>query len=67
MATPIAGYSHSSIMNWLPNFPQECGPQGEPKVVHIDQECDYEITPLADNFEEFIRGLVNDDDFEFED
>ncbi len=46
---------------------RECGPQGEPKVVHIDQECDYEITPLADNFEEFIRGLVNDDDFEFED
>lgn len=37
-----------------------CGPQGEPKVVHIDQESDYEITPLADTFEDFIRGLVND-------
>lgn len=39
---------------------RECGPQGEPKVVHIDQEYDYEITPLADSFEEFIRGLVNE-------
>ena len=43
-----------------------CGPQGEPKVVHIDQECDYEITPLADSFEEFIRGLVNEEVFETE-
>ena len=41
---------------------RECSPQGEPKIVHIDQECDYKITPLADNFEEFIRGLVNEDD-----
>lgn len=46
---------------------RECGSQGEPKIVHIDQECDYKITPLADNFEEFIRGLVNEDDFELED
>ena len=44
-----------------------CGPQGEPKVVHIDQERDYEITPLADGFEDFIRGLVNEYDFELED
>lgn len=46
---------------------RECGPDGEPKVVHVDQEWDYKITPLADSFEEFIRGLVNEDDFEFED
>lgn len=46
---------------------RECGSQGEPKIVHIDQECDYKITPLADNFEAFIRGLVNEDDFELED
>lgn len=39
---------------------RECGPQGEPKVVHIDQECDYDITPLADSFEDFIRGLVSE-------
>lgn len=45
---------------------RECGPHGEPKVVHIDQESDYEITPLADSFEEFIRGLVKED-FELED
>lgn len=42
---------------------RECGPQGEPKVVHIDQESDYEMTPLADNFEEFIRGLVNEEEY----
>ncbi len=43
---------------------RECGPQGEPKVVHIDQEYDYEITPLADTFEDFIRGLVNSEVYE---
>lgn len=42
---------------------RECGPQGEPKVVHIDQEDDYYITPLADSFEEFIRGLVDEEDY----
>ena len=40
---------------------RQCGPSGEPQVVHIDQEFDYEITPLADNFEAFIRGLVHAD------
>lgn len=39
---------------------RECGREGEPKVVHIDQEDDYKITPLADSFEDFIRGLVNE-------
>lgn len=43
---------------------RECGPEGEPKVVHIDQELDYKITPLADSFEEFIRGLVHEDEFD---
>lgn len=43
---------------------RECGRQGEPKVVHIDQELDYEITLLADNFENFIRGLVNSEELE---
>ena len=37
----------------------DCGPEGEPCVVHIDQERDYEITYLADNFEEFVRGLIS--------
>ncbi len=36
---------------------RECGPEGEPKVVVIDQEYDYRITPLADSFEEFVLRL----------
>ena len=45
---------------------RECGPQGEPKVVHIDQEDDYYITPLADSFEEFVRKLVDEEDYDDE-
>ncbi|MGG2134644.1 SMI1/KNR4 family protein [Bacillus sp. S2(2024)] len=40
---------------------RECGPQGEPCVVHVDQEADYKITWLAKDFESFIRGLVNEE------
>ena len=36
----------------------DCGPEGEPCVVHIAQESNYEITYLADCFEDFVRGLV---------
>lgn len=43
---------------------RKCGKQGEPEVVHIDQEYDYKITHLADNFESFIRGLVDEDFFD---
>jgi hypothetical protein len=43
---------------------RDCGPTGEPKVVHVDQECDYEITPVADSFEAFIRGLEAESAFE---
>jgi hypothetical protein len=41
----------------------DCGADGEPKVIHIDVECD-EITPVAKNFEAFICGLEarNEDD-----
>lgn len=41
-----------------------CGTDGEPEVVHVDQEDDYKITFLADNFEEFIKGLVNDEQYD---
>ncbi|MEF3354110.1 SMI1/KNR4 family protein [Paenibacillus sp. GYB006] len=41
-----------------------CGRDGEPEVVHVDQEDDYEITFLADNFEAFIRGLVSEEEYD---
>lgn len=40
---------------------RKCGPEGEPEVVHVDQEFDYKITFLAKDFETFIKGLVHDD------
>jgi hypothetical protein len=43
---------------------RKCGPRGEPSVVHVDQEGDYAITPLAKNFETFVRGLVDESEFE---
>ncbi|MDP8036990.1 MULTISPECIES: SMI1/KNR4 family protein [Pasteurellaceae] len=42
----------------------ECGSQGEPKVVHIDQEHNYKVTFLAESFEEFIQNLKSDEEFE---
>ena len=36
-----------------------CGPKGEPAVVHVDQERDFKITPVAPDFESFVRGLVD--------
>ena len=41
-----------------------CGPTGEPRIVHVDQESDYAVTVLADSFAEFVRGLRDDSDFE---
>lgn len=43
---------------------RHCGKDGEPEVIHVDQEDDYEITFLAPDFETFIRGLVNDEDYD---
>ncbi len=56
--TPTAG--HQVIMLDY----RECGSAGEPKVAYVNQEWDYEITVLADTFEEFIRGLVNEEVFD---
>lgn len=42
---------------------RKCGPRGEPSVVHVDQEWDYAITPLAKNFDAFVRGLVDESVF----
>lgn len=38
---------------------RKCGYDGEPEVIHIDQEADYQITFLAKDFETFILGLVH--------
>jgi len=38
----------------------KCGRNGEPEVVHVDQEGDYKKTFLAKDFETFIRGLVSE-------
>ena len=34
-----------------------CGKDGEPEIVHVDQEADYKKTFLAKDFETFIKGL----------
>ncbi|MEP4247688.1 SMI1/KNR4 family protein [Tateyamaria sp.] len=40
---------------------------GEPTVVHVDQDSDFQITFVARNFEAFVRGLRHKDTFSFED
>jgi hypothetical protein len=55
--TPTAG--HELIMLDY----RECGKQGEPRVVLVDQERDYRITFVAPDFATFIRGLVSWDEF----
>lgn len=55
--TPSAG--HEQIMLDY----RECGRRGEPRVVHVDQEADYRITPVAPDFATFVRGLVGEDEF----
>lgn len=43
---------------------RHCGKDGEPEVIHVDQESEYEITFLAPDFETFIRGLVNEEKYD---
>ena len=40
-----------------------CGRAGEPRVVHVDQEVGYVLTPLAETFDAFLAGLVPEDSF----
>ena len=42
---------------------RDCGPDGEPAVVHVDQESDFKIVKLADDFQGFIDGLKHEDEF----
>ena len=46
----------------------QCGPKGEPRIVHVDQEGDYFITVLANSFEEYVLKLkpYRDDEHEAE-
>ena len=44
----------------------ECGPTGEPRVVHIDQEWDYKVVIVAPNFESFICNLEDESAFDLE-
>jgi hypothetical protein len=41
-----------------------CGPDGEPSVVHVDQEVGYVVTLLARTFEDLIAGLVGEETFQ---
>lgn len=43
---------------------RECGADGEPQVVHVDQESDYRITFVAKDFASFVRGLESDEAFD---
>ncbi|MDR1652734.1 MAG: SMI1/KNR4 family protein [Prevotellaceae bacterium] len=71
----IKEWGYPEIGIWICNCPsaghdavfldyRECGKDGEPQIVHIDQENDYKITFLSKDFETFINGLVSEDDFE---
>lgn len=42
------------------------GADGEPQIVHVDQERDYAITVLAPTFARFIRELRDDESFDLE-
>lgn len=41
----------------------DCGPAGEPRVVHVDQDWDYRVTILAPDFVSFVRALRPEDEY----
>lgn len=43
---------------------RECGPSGEPRVVHVDQGRDFAITRVADDFTAFVNGLEPSEAFD---
>ncbi|MDF2932473.1 MAG: hypothetical protein K0R36_1804 [Chryseobacterium sp.] len=43
-----------------------CGNDGEPEIVHIDQENNYKKTFLAKDFETFVKNLKAEEEFEVE-
>ena len=43
-----------------------CGKDGEPEIVHVDQENDYKKTFLAKDFETFVRNLKAEEEFDVE-
>ncbi|MFE6668070.1 SMI1/KNR4 family protein [Streptomyces sp. NPDC057697] len=52
--TPSAGHDMLALDY------RACGRRGEPAVVHVDQEGDFAITPVAEDFEAFVMGLVDE-------
>jgi SMI1-KNR4 cell-wall len=36
---------------------RSCGRNGEPRVVHVDQDRNYAVTHIADSFQAFVHGL----------
>ena len=56
--TPTAGHEMIALDY------RECGKQGEPRIVYVDQEDDYSITFVAPDFATFIRGLVNEEEYD---
>jgi hypothetical protein len=51
--TPSAGHDMLALDY------RACGRHGEPAVVHVDQEDDFAVTLVAENFEAFVTGLVD--------